>query len=1714
MLLCRWRIVSLVFLLFLGGSMGWSQAIPSPLLHLTGDDLNVAACQAFVDGKAVKQQLTSQLISGVLGIQGIANWTAGSNEEGKQQQYLIVFTTPQAVGALLAQGNANCQYLAAGAALPADPFTAKWQDCAFPTGQSGWKVATLPPGTSVQALLVTLNRNWGDWNRLRLLRLFAPRLYNLLPDAIANAEAEFINIGDLHAPIPYTAANIVRGAGEWQNAGPDANGHVSHPILSATFPSWFVVSWDTPQQVSALRLSSNFRKFTVLTFKGPAGINPAIGGDGDWAPLPCSVRDDDDGKWIFCHPVNTRGIKLLITETSDARFARISGLHAYTDLLEKSVPVRQVVEVKPPCTFTYTLPADGTVTVVIDDQQGRRIRNITAREYHKAGPVTFGWDLKDETGQLAPVGAYHWKVLFNPGLSLKYQMTPYPNITDNTPDNSPWLNGASGPGGWLADHSAPRAVAVAGEKVFISAPCSESGVSLIECDTNGKKDWGYGNIIAWVGPSFMTSDGKSLYTAPWAGGTDYVWRFSLPDKKLDTMLQVDASATRKRGIRGMAARNGKLYLSINAGTDYLENAAAPSDVNLETCVPRYPVPPKTNKYDDPDPRADFLRIFRLTGTPPGCHGLIYLESTNDKRPRQHVVLAFDHPVPVGSLVFPAPEETRVRMHISVLKADAALPLLPRKDSQWTEIWQGKGTGWTVATAPPNTTTRAIRLSFDHGEADPEDEGADLRGDDPEAPATEDDVATAPAWQARLEGMKLLRRRFTNLFSTCKVTVNSGTVTPAGEWDAARTKPLTTANPGIYLMTWEAPQHIRGLAIKEIDGKRTEIDAWTGADDVPVDMQDTKHWTQISSYEQALRFYYNPDQNHNSAARYIDGYVDFGRTVTTRALRLRVVEQWMWKEEDRAGCVGVRRDRGADTLDPTRCRIYGVAPLQYLGDEAPVDMLATERLEVYDTTTNHLEKEWPLAQAGALTCAPGGALYAISAGQVVRFDPTTGVSQSLKLGVKQPTALACDHAGNLYVFDSAPELRVVKVFSPDGKSLRIIGTPGGRIAGPWDPGRFTSAPWVAVDLAIDSHDQLWVTECDFSPKRVSIWSTDGAFKKDLLGNTTYGGGGCLDPLEKNRLFYGPMEFALDWQTGITTLKGMTWMGDSPAGEMPIKVKDRLYMVTRPLFNRQAVGVVYAYQQGKLKRLAAVGLAGNFPPLRTSDVLDKLGKTPLGNCSFIWSDRNDDGMPQADEVEFFTDGARPGAPGRFEETLSIDAGDAYRYEVTGFAPNGAPLYTRVKKPAAGMLVKLANGNFFVAANEPNRAVNPAGATVWSYPSEGWGVHALYRAKPYTPAQVTAEFDVIGHETAHAGDLGEFLVTNTNTGVWHIWTADGMLAGQLFRDMRGPGAAPWSMPEHERGMELNGVTVGQEHFSGYFCRTADNKYYAVAGHNHISVVEVLGMDKFVRAQGELTVTGLMEQQAVAWNRQQLSRALYESAKLIVCTPAQGVAVDGDPREWETPNAQLKDRDAAFGMSYDENNLYVCFIINGSGPLKNTGNNLKRLFKSGAAVDLQIGVNPNAAVARTDPAIGDQRLLMTMVDGKPVAMLYQPNAPGAKPEEGWETHTMVFTTKFDRVVPAPDVQIAVGDLKDGYCLEAAIPLKTLGLTIHHNLQLKMDWGILVSGPQGTEVLQRCYWANPLTAIVSDEAAEAMLHPDLWGLVRFVDAGDKGDTPEGPEEL
>ena len=181
----------------------------------------------------------------------------------------------------------------------------------------------------------------------------------------------------------------------------------------------------------------------------------------------------------------------------------------------------------------------------------------------------------------------------------------------------------------------------------------------------------------------------------------------------------------------------------------------------------------------------------------------------------------------------------------------------------------------------------------------------------------------------------------------------------------------------------------------------------------------------------------------------------------------------------------------------------------------------------------------------------------------------------------------------------------------------------------------------------------------------------------------------------------------------------------------------------------------------------------------------------------------------------------------------------------------------------------------------------------------------------------------------------------------------------------------------------------------------------------------------------------------------------------------------------------------------------------MKNSGEQWDRLFKTGAAVDLQIGSDPAAPRDRKAPVAGDKRLLLTFVNGKPMAVLYDAVVPGTPSESTWKAVSPVGQVSFDRVVQLSNVNMAYVASDNSYVLEVAIPLDALGLKPADDMRLKLDWGVLSTDLNGNSVMQRLYWSNGATGIIADVPSEAMLHPDLWGYVLFHDRSRHIAAPE-----
>ena len=1694
---------------------------------IEAEDIDAAATRAWQNGAVADPN--PQEFPIVLGFENVllrSGWTAGSVKEGDKQVeflYRLAFKHPVRIGTLFVAGTVQeILALKPGVAYPGVPTaTDQWELLKVLPEQSGARLITLPVEYETRALLFREVRREG-WSRIQAIRLFSNRLHNLAPAGFAYASAEYT---PPMSPTTFAAANVTSGSGVWISTGKDDRGRIPTPAINDISPAWFMIGWSEEQSIDGLWINDNFRKIELEYFTGAPDVNPHAGLASEWKKLKTFTEAGlPHGRWLQFTPLATRGVRIRILKTDDRepQVATITGLHVFTDLGTDPAPKPSALLAgrSAPKQIALDLPQAGNLTLVVDGPQGQRARNLVTRAESGAGKFAAGWDLKDETGNYVAPGTYRWKAISYPTFELKYEMTVYPNVSRHAPGNSPWLNGHHGPGGWLADHTPPVGVCTAGDRVYLSAYVAESGVSFIECDLDGKKLWGHHSFAAWTGPRYLASDGKTVFVGSNVLNTttDGIWGVDIESKEVRSVLQLTPTATRKRGLQGIAARDNQVALSVHAQDDWLANAAGADDVDTAACYPLHGAKRKPRVAYEvvPDPQGDFARLFRLEGTPPGgatSTSLTYLQTQRSSTARQHIVLAFKRPVPLGSVAFPVPVIKDVRVRLSVLKPKAPFPPNPENSADW-QPFEIQGTAaWDVVPAPAGTVTRALRITFAKGDAGDDDplaslitarkkpaaDSLDLDAlDKKPAERTIDLGGDTSRWFGQIEGLKLLQRRFARI-PDAEIRVSSGTVSEGGEWDAERSQPLTEDYPAVYALEWKQPQSIRGLAIREIDGEVTKIDVYTGAAKSMVDITAEDGWQEVAEYRQARRNHHNNTDAFNATARYIDGYVDFGREVETRAVRLRVVQQFA--DNGSTGEYGMRQDLGGMTIDAARCRVYGVAALQYAGGEVQVDPIVTDRIELYDAAQGNLLKEVAVPHPGEIAWAPSGELFALSGSSVVQIDLEGGRHRTVVSDLESPRDLAFDKQGLLYVFDGGAERQQVRVYD-SGKFVRSIGAPGGFRVGPWEPRRMGQV--TAID--VDQQGQLWVVENQYWPKRVTLWTTGGEFIREFLGNTAYGGGGVLDPADKTRLFYGPLEFELDWKTGLSRLKNLTLLPGWGAGEVPMQVDGRTYLVTRPQFAQMQVGVVYLYEQDHLKLAAAVGSAAAFEPLKRAEFLPRLAGRPLTRLNFVWSDRNGNGEVDPEEVEF---AARPkDAHGltAFRRDLSIQSG-AFRWKVKQMLPSGVPVYEEEHLPqlAGRDLYRLSDGSYYRLGNTaaPEAVLAADGTPRWTFAQEGEPiVQALHNAKPWRPDQVVAQFGVVGHERAPTGDLGEFVVIHGNGGGWNVWTTDGMLVGPIFRDLRSPQAQPWSMPEHQRGMLLKDVTCGQEHFSGYFCKTADDRFYAVAGHNHISVVEVLGLDRVRRLSGTLEVTAADLQKTQSWEQRRERDDVYARAPVLDCyQPKEPLVIDGNLADWAAPSAVLSEeqgRRAEFRMAYDDEALYLAWQVANMGPLKNTGAAWDRLFQTGASVDVQLAVAADAPEDRQAPVEGDLRLLLTVTDAGPRAVLYQPVAPGAPAGNARRIVSPTGEVTFDQVLLLKDVKLARKVEENRYVLEAAVPLKALGLQPQPGLRLKCDWGVLTTGPNGNEVLRRIYWANKATQVVADAPSESRLHPNLWGHVRF----------------
>jgi hypothetical protein len=1391
----------------------------------------------------------------------------------------------------------------------------------------------------------------------------------------------------------------------------------------------------------------------------------------------------------------------------------------------------------PPVQIPYEMPMTGFAAINVHEKaSGKLVRRLIAETYREKGAVNEAWDLKDNTGQPVPPGTYAWKGITRPPFKLTYELSVY------NAGIPAWFAPppAKGGGSWLADHTMASDVAAQKDRLWISAPCAESGNSLIATDLDGVKQWGTGmGHFGFDGPKKVAADERCGYAATVNmlfrvdPTRDFAARniFTFPNQaELPWAIQSDIT----EGGGGMAVRDGKLYYAVCAPSSWLKSSFVSDSVDPARCKPFvYLFKGKGKRKGREDRSYDFYEYDELM--------LLYSAFNCDRNPaetpslpnnplnskteasfgeapktgpyRGSVVLAFKHPIPFGSLLIPDGA-----IEVLAMKPDRKMP-----DSKGDA---GAAGGDAAGVGKDTTDLAADLIAETKEQAGMSDEWVLLKHDGvPGRPA----IVNAPEGGLKTTALRFkvnrlkyglaMNHRFEDAAPLAKRLYTEGAETPAGGWRVTRQDAaINEFRPARMALAWTAKQSIRGVTLERPPAGndhvhvRIAVDTWVGdgSPGSPAALAQDASWRQI----------HLADYAHNPMLH----QMDFGGAIETAGLRVRIlsVNKTFGKFEAGFDAVLAYRPIGGEAKD------------------MPPDM--AQRVSIFklppaddDKTAATIERHIPLPKPGNLAFDAAGTLHCISNGQVVTVPLKDGEQGRVVVSrgkLAAPLALAFAPDGTLFVTDNGP--KVIKVFKPEtGELVRTIGTPGGLKPGKWDPTRMNCPS----GLAVDSVGRAWVTDWCWSPKRIVRFTPEGKPEKELLGPTQYGGGGTMDCRDRRVIYYAGMKFVINWDE-------RSWKLDSLMGQTvdrTVYCKDKRYLVGPTPGGGKLVSIAEETDD-VAKLMAQAGSMREWPAMRESaEIRGKFGGLDLGALFFVWSDQNGDRTPQVGEVQ--TIPAEDEGNWTVGEDLTL-LSRKRRLRPVRFLPDGAPVYdVKTIEPYNSSILQGHNDNpwgddqgriFMTGA----KLIAADGKTmVWDYPNK-FNHHDGYYASGFgynrPPGVLNQEHSPIGHVKF---DKEEYFITNSDSSDWFCYSADGFLVGCIMGGPAGYGKKAWTMPEWEAGkLDLSDLRPGQEHYQGCVVRADDGKVYAIAGHNHISVVRVDGLEQAQRIAGEITVTPEDLEKTRLWALREAARQQASLAPKIgkILRSDVGPEIDAVLSDWPPElfvNIEVLVKhslhetrailEAEGALAFDDRNLYVAMRARDESPLRNNADEPATLFKNGDAAEVTLAFDANADGKRVSAAAGDMRLLFAKVKGKPAAVLYKPVDPGAPAEARREFSSPVGRVWMDRVQVLPSATVAFDvkqytdvrakrDASPGlegsyWLLEAAVPWKALGVAPPAaGAALRGDFGYLESDANGTQTAGRKYWSGKTQTVICDLPSEARLNPSLWGRFEVVNADGK----------
>jgi hypothetical protein len=292
-----------------------------------------------------------------------------------------------------------------------------------------------------------------------------------------------------------------------------------------------------------------------------------------------------------------------------------------------------------------------------------------------------------------------------------------------------------------------------------------------------------------------------------------------------------------------------------------------------------------------------------------------------------------------------------------------------------------------------------------------------------------------------------------------------------------------------------------------------------------------------------------------------------------------------------------------------------------------------------------------------------------------------------------------------------------------------------------------------------------------------------------------------------------------------------------------------------------------------------------------------------------------------------------------------------------------------------------------------------------------------------------------------------------------------------------------DNRQGPAPDQASTWCENFNGTLFRNKDDgRVYLIGGDTDARIWEVTGLDTIRTGRVPLAITAA-DARLAAGASQRRRRADAPAAARPTLRLARGRAPDPGAGTAAALDAG-GGRTARVALSHDDANLYAAFDVEDGSPMMNAAHDPALLFHGGDTCEVMLAAG----------GAGDVRLLFSVLDGRPVAVLFQRHlGPGQAPAPR-RFQSPTGAEDFQRVEALAGAAVTVQRRAGGYRLEARVPLAAIPFAPGPPRVVHGDVGVLFSDASGTVTARRAYYYNAETSVVNDLPTEARLQPGQWG--------------------